>query len=85
MSTTINSPRHHALIELLIERRKSAGLTQSDVAKKLRRYQSHVAIVESGQRRVDVVEFLEFARAIGFDAQTALAEIEKVKPASRRR
>lgn len=62
-----------------MERRKSAGLTQADVAKKLGRYQSYVATVEGGQRRVDVVEFLDFAKAIGFNAQAAIAEIERGK------
>jgi len=33
----------------------------------LRRYQSFVATVESGQRRIDVIEFLDLAEAVGFD------------------
>ncbi len=78
MSQTLNSPRHEALRALIVEERKKAGLTQSDVAKSLRRYQSFVAYVESGQRRVDVVEFLAFADAIGFDARVMLAKLIRV-------
>jgi hypothetical protein len=55
-------------------------MTQAEVAKKLRRYQSFVATVESGQRRIDVVEFLAFAAAIGFDASRAIREIASTKP-----
>ncbi len=55
-----------------------AGLTQADVAKKLRRYQSFVATVESGQRRIDVVEFLDFADAIGFDPRDAIKRSKAV-------
>ena len=36
-------------------------------ARKRRRYQSIVANIESGERRIDVVEFLDIAEAIGFD------------------
>jgi len=66
------------LIALLVEKRKKAGLTQADVAKKLRRYQSFVATVESGQRRIDVVEFLDFADAIGFDPRDAIKRLKAV-------
>ena len=41
---------------------RAAGLTQVEVAKKLRRPQSYVSKCESGKRRVDVVELAEFAQ-----------------------
>jgi cyanate lyase len=72
MPKTPRSPRHRALVAFLIESRRTAGLTQADVAKRLGRYQSFVALVEGGQRRVDVIEFLDFAAAICFDPQKAL-------------
>jgi transcriptional regulator with XRE-family HTH domain len=76
MSHTLWSARHEALIALLVEKRKKAGLTQAAVAKKLRRYQSYVATVESGQRRIDVVEFLDLADAIGFDPREAIKRLQ---------
>jgi transcriptional regulator with XRE-family HTH domain len=54
-------------LDLLIKARKDAGLTQAEVASKLERPQSYISKYESGERRLDVVEFLELARAIGFD------------------
>jgi hypothetical protein len=57
MSRTLHSPRHEALRVFLVEKRKKAGLTQAEVAARLDRYQSFVATVERGQRRIDVVEF----------------------------
>lgn len=74
---TITSPRHVALIALLISEREKAGLTQHNVARRMGRYQSFVALVESGQRRVDVVEFTLFASAIGFNASEAIRRITR--------
>lgn len=46
----------------LVEAREGAGLTQRDVAKRLGRSQSFVAKSENGERRVDVIELMEFAK-----------------------
>lgn len=75
MSRTLASPLHQALIKFLIEKRKEAGLTQAEVAKHLGRYQSFVATVESGQRRIDVVDLIEFSDAIGFDPSEAVKHL----------
>jgi transcriptional regulator with XRE-family HTH domain len=45
--------------------RRDAGLTQNEVARSLRRPQSFVSKCESGERRIDVVELLKFARLYG--------------------
>ena len=51
----------------MIAARKKAGLTQHDVAKRLRKPQSFVAKYEGGERRIDVVEFIAIMRVIGAD------------------
>jgi|SRR5450755_2495640 len=81
MSQTLQSPRHEALRTFIVEKRKKAGLTQAEVAEKLGRYQSFVANIESGQRRIDVVEFLDLASAIGFDPrETKLRVNRRLEP-----
>ncbi|PLX37893.1 MAG: transcriptional regulator [Hyphomicrobiales bacterium] len=75
MVKTLGSARHTALIAYLIEARERAGLTQTELAEKLGEYQSFVARLESGQRRVDVIEFLELAEVLGFDAAVAITKI----------
>jgi transcriptional regulator with XRE-family HTH domain len=79
MSQTLGSPRHEALRAFLVRERRKAGLTQAEVADRLDRYQSFISTVESGQRRIDVVEFLELADAVGFDPRQAIQQLLKVK------
>ena len=54
-----------------------AGLNQSDVATSLGWAQSAIADVEGGRRRVDVLEFLDYARALGCDPAEVLREISE--------
>jgi len=76
VAKTIRSSGHEALRDALIAARKSAGLTQADLALRLRCHQSFVARVESGERRVDVVELIVLARALEIDAAVLLAATE---------
>jgi transcriptional regulator with XRE-family HTH domain len=67
MSRSIHSPSYANLRELLVVARRSAGLTQDEVARRLERPQSFVAKYEGGERRLDVVEFIALARALEQD------------------
>ena len=69
------SPTYTRLRRFLVQSRKEAGLHQSDVAMTLGRPQSYVSKVESGERRLDVIEFVELARAIGIDPVRALRKV----------
>lgn len=84
MAKTIRSEGHEALCEALIEARKAAGLTQADLANRLRCHQSFVARVESGERRVDVVELIVLARALEADASKILGLVEVMTSADHR-
>jgi transcriptional regulator with XRE-family HTH domain len=77
MSRTLNAQRHGALRAFLVERRKSAGLRQVDLAKRLGRTQSYVSNIEIGQKRVALIELIEWAEALGFDPEEAITEISK--------
>ena len=50
-----------------VEARKTAGLTQVEVAERLGQPQSYVSRYERGGRRLDVVEFLKVAEVMGVD------------------
>lgn len=61
---------------LLIEARKSAGITQIELAKILKRPQSFVAKYENGERRLDVAEYITIARILGSDPYAVLKRAE---------
>ncbi len=75
MSRSIRSSRHQTLRRLLNELRITKGLTQADVARRLKRPQSFVAKVEGGERRLDLVEFIEIVEAMGGDPVALLRKI----------
>lgn len=52
---------------MLVVARKKAGLSQADLAEKLRRPQSFVSKFERGERRLDVIEFWAVAEALAVD------------------
>ena len=78
MQKTLTSERHKALINLLIKLREQAGMTQTELATKLGEYQSFVARLESGQRRLDVIEFLRLAKLLEFDEIELLKKLKRI-------
>jgi len=79
MARTFDSPRHAALRNFLVQQRKKAGLRQVDLAKRLKRRQDYISYVETGQKLVEVVELMEWADAIGFDAHDAIKALAKIR------
>ncbi len=72
---SLRSPDHLHLIALLVAAREKAGLTQQQLADRLDRHQSFVAKYEGGERRVDVVEFLQITKALEADAPRLIREL----------
>jgi ribosome-binding protein aMBF1 (putative translation factor) len=75
LTKSVFTPSYARFRELLIEARESAGLTQAGLAKKLKRPQSYVSKAERGERRLDVVEFLDFAKALKIDPCAVLHDL----------
>lgn len=76
MPKSLRTPRQELLQSLLADARKAKGMTQADVAKALGKPQSFVAKYENGERRIDVVEFVDIAAALGVVPGDILARIE---------
>lgn len=75
MTKSVFTRRYERFRKLLIEARKAGGLTQVEVARKLKCPQSHVSKYERGERRLDVVEFLKVAAVIGLDPKGFIDEL----------
>jgi len=73
---SLHTAEYVAYVEVLIEARKSAGLTQQELAKRLGKPQSFVSKYERRERRIDVPEFMAIAVAMGIRAKTLLSRIE---------
>lgn len=80
MARSLRTPGHRALMQVLIETRKEAGITQQELADRLNRPQSYVAKVETGERRLDVVEFIEWADGIGRSPAKLVEKVAKAIP-----
>ena len=78
MPETIRSPRQLLLVQRIIEARKKAGLTQAELAARFGRHQPFIANIESGQRRVDLVELIDLADVIGLDLHRIIEELESL-------
>ncbi|RWB66811.1 helix-turn-helix transcriptional regulator [Mesorhizobium sp.] len=60
------------MIELLVQARKDAGITQVELGKRLGLRQTVVSKFELGERRLDVAEFVAVAKAIGADPHAVI-------------
>lgn len=83
MQKSLRTPRQILLQTLLVEARKAKGLTQAGLAEALNKPQSFVAKYENGERRIDVVEFVDITAALGVSTADLLARIEPVVIRSR--
>lgn len=75
MAKSLHTPEHEYFRSLLVAAREKAGLTQADVSTKLKRPQSFVAKYEGGERRLDVLEFLQVCNALGIDPRPILSKL----------
>jgi transcriptional regulator with XRE-family HTH domain len=76
MTKSIFSKQYDLLRQLLIAARQRNGFTQTQVAAKLNKPQSFVSKYERGERRLDVIEFLEITRVLDADPSSLIERFE---------
>jgi ribosome-binding protein aMBF1 (putative translation factor) len=72
---SLRTPQHRELLRRLVGARRKAELSQQDLAKRLDRNQSFVAKYEGGERRLEVIEFVQICRAIGVAPERLLRKL----------
>jgi transcriptional regulator with XRE-family HTH domain len=77
MVRSVFSAGYQQFRSLLIKERKRAGLTQARLATRLNRPQSFVAKYEQGERRIDVIEFLEIAEALRVNPESFVSSLRR--------
>ena len=75
---SLHGESYAAFVRSIVERRKHSGLSQQDVADAMGWPQSFIAKIEKRERRLDAVEFIKLAAAIGFDPSKVIRELQKV-------
>ena len=71
--------RYRALVGQLIDARKGLGVSQEAFAAKINRHQQFVSRYETGERRLDVVEFVDIANALGCDPATMIGAMSFIE------
>lgn len=76
MVESIHTTQYQRFREILVEARKKQELSQAVLAERLGRLQTFVSKYERGERRLDVVEFLDVAAALGLDPHNVLRQLQ---------
>lgn len=80
MTKSVFSEAYRALLESLRGARERAGISQTELARRLGKSQQFVSYVELGVRRVDVIEFCAIMRALGADPGEAFLALLRNLP-----
>ncbi len=62
---------------MLYQLRMASGLRQNDLAKMLKMPQSFISKIESGERRIDLIELRTILKCLNTDLVEFVTEIEK--------
>jgi len=65
---------------MLLTARRSAGLTQVQLSRRLGKPQSFISNIETGVRRIDVIEFYAIARALGLEPEALFGDLVSKLP-----
>lgn len=76
MVASVHTAKYRRFRELLTEARKTRGLSQAALADKIGQLQTFVSKYELGERRLDVVEFLNVAEALEIDPHKCIRQIQ---------
>ena len=62
MPKSIRTSEYKKLVTKIKQARLDSGLTQKEVAEKIKKPQSYISKVEAGEQRLDIIEMKKLAR-----------------------
>lgn len=77
MARSLHTAAHRELVSAVVALRKAAGLTQRQLAARLEREQNFVARMETGSRRIDLVELVAVCIACGANPEAEIVSLVK--------
>lgn len=78
MTTSVFTKRYRLLLSILIALREDKGLSQHQLARKLKKPQSFVSKYERGERRLDVIEMLDILKVLEADPHDMIDELRSL-------
>ena len=77
MEKSIHSVQYAVFLKVLRKARKRAGLTQTELARKIGETQTFVSKCERGERRIDIIELRTFCKAFGTSLSQFVSALER--------
>jgi transcriptional regulator with XRE-family HTH domain len=76
MKNSIYTAENQLLTSWLIDKRKQAGLSQLNLAENLKIHHSIIGKIETGERRLTVIEFVEYCVALNSDPNEIISRLK---------
>src|SRR5215216_1927599 len=75
VTKSVFTKRYKLFLAILISTREDKGFSQHQLAKRLKKPQSFVSKYERGERRLDVIEFLDIVKVLEADPHEIIRKI----------
>lgn len=70
-----NSRRYGQLRAILRRAREEQGITQRQLSARLRRDKNFVQLFESGERALEVIEYLQYCKVLRIDPRDVISQL----------
>jgi transcriptional regulator with XRE-family HTH domain len=80
MPKSVFTDAYASVVEYLVALRKQKGVSQVELARRLGRPQPFVSFVENRERRLDLIEFCAYVRALDEDPEKAAIDVIRLLP-----
>jgi len=84
-NSRLQDQRYRAIIDRFVELRDEVGLNQRELAERLGLPRSHVSKAENYERGLDLVQMVDWLRALGVDERKVINSIVGALPVARKR